>query len=94
MALLAFYEFPAEHWKHRRTTNVIESSFATPPPHRAVQGTFFPNHTARAMIFELAEVAERSWRRLNGPNQLPKLILGARFADGIEIVRSQAQNSR
>jgi hypothetical protein len=41
------------------------------------------------MIFKLAEAAERSWRRLNGHNQLPKIILGVRFADGIEIVRSQ-----
>jgi putative transposase len=43
------------------------------------------------MIFKLAEAAERNWRRLNGHNQLPKLILGVRFTDGIEVVRSQAQ---
>ncbi len=49
------------------------------------------NKTALAMIFKLAEAAERSWRRLDGHNQLPKIILGVRFADGIEVVRSQAQ---
>ena len=49
------------------------------------------NKTALAMIFKLAEAAKRSWRRLDGDNQLPKLILGVRFADGIEVVRSQAQ---
>jgi hypothetical protein len=43
------------------------------------------------MIFKLAEAAERSWRRLDGHNQLPKITLGVRFADGIEVVRSQAQ---
>jgi hypothetical protein len=43
------------------------------------------------MIFKLAEAAERSWRGLDGHNQLPKIILGVRFADGIEVVRSQAQ---
>jgi hypothetical protein len=43
------------------------------------------------MIFKLAEAAEKSWRRLNGHNQLPKIILGIKFIDGIEIVRSQAQ---
>jgi hypothetical protein len=43
------------------------------------------------MIFKLAEAAEKSWRRLNGHNQLPKIILGIKFTDGIEIVRSQAQ---
>jgi hypothetical protein len=43
------------------------------------------------MIFKLAEAAEKSWRRLNGHNQLPKIILGIRFTDGIEVLRSQAQ---
>jgi hypothetical protein len=45
------------------------------------------NKTALAMIFKLAEAAEKSWRRLNGHNQLPKVILGVRFADGVEVVR-------
>jgi hypothetical protein len=49
------------------------------------------NKTALAMIFKLVEAAERSWRRLDGHNQLPKLILGVKFTDGIEVVRSQAQ---
>jgi hypothetical protein len=43
------------------------------------------------MIFKLAEAAERSWRRLDGHNQLPKLIIGVKFTDGIEVVRSKAQ---
>jgi transposase-like protein len=91
-ALLAFYDFPAEHWKHLRTTNVIESAFAT-VRHRTVRSKgCLSNKTALAMVFKLAEDAEKtSWRRLNGPNQLPKLILGVKFADGIEVVRSQAQ---
>jgi putative transposase len=90
-ALLAFYDFPAEHWKHLRTTNVIESSFAT-VRHRTVRSKgCLSNKTALAMIFKLAEAAEKGWRRLNGHNQLPKLILGVKFADGIEVVRSQAQ---
>jgi putative transposase len=90
-ALLAFYDFPAEHWKHLRTTNVIESSFAT-VRHRTVRSKgCLSNKTALAMIFKLAEAAEKSWRRLDGHNQLPKIILGVRFADGIEVVRSQAQ---
>ncbi len=49
------------------------------------------NKTAFAMIFKLAETAEKSWHRLNGHNQLPKTILGIKFIDGIEVVRSQAQ---
>src|SRR4030081_3787259 len=75
-ALLAFYDFLAEHWKHLRTTNVIESSFAI-IRHRTVRCKgCLSNKTALAMIFKLAEAAERSWRRLNGHNQLPKVILG------------------
>jgi transposase-like protein len=92
-ALLAFYDFPAEHWKHLRTTNVIESSFAT-VRHRTVRSKgCLSNKTALAMIFKLAEAAEKSWRRLDGYNQLPKVILGVKFTDGIEVVRSQAQTA-
>src|ERR1700730_16648737 len=90
-ALLAFYDFPAEHWKHLRTTNPIESSFAT-VRHRTVRSKgCLSNKTALAMIFKLAEAAEKSWRRLDGHNQLPKIILGVRFIDGIEVVKPQAQ---
>jgi len=91
-ALLAFYDFPAEHWKHLRTSNVIESAFAM-VRHRTVRSKgCLSNKTALAMIFKLAEAAEKSWRRLNGHNQLPKIILGIKFADGVEVVRSQAQS--
>ena len=90
-ALLVFYDFPAEHWKHLRTTNVVESSFAT-VRHRTVRSKgCLSNKTALAMIFKLAEAAEKSWRRLDGHSQLPKIILGVRFTDGIEVVRSQPQ---
>jgi putative transposase len=92
-ALLAFYDFPAEHWKHLRTTNVIESSFAT-VRHRTVRSKgCLSNKTALAMIFKLAEAAEKSWRRLDGHNQLPKVILGVKFTDRIEVVKSQAQTA-
>jgi putative transposase len=83
--------FPAEHWKHLCTTYVIESSFAT-IRHRTVRSKgCLSNKTALAMIFKLAEAAEKSWRRLDAHNQLPKVILGVKFTDGIEIVRAQAQ---
>jgi hypothetical protein len=68
-----------------RTTNVIESSFAT-VRHRTVRSKgCLSNKTALAMIFKLAEAAEKSWRRLDGHNQLPKVILGVKFTDGIEV---------
>jgi transposase-like protein len=88
-ALLAFYDFPAEHWKHLRTTNPIESTFAT-VRHRTVRSKgCLSNRTALAMIFKLAQAAEKSWRRLDGNNQLPKVVTGVKFIDGIEDVSQQ-----
>jgi len=90
-ALLAFYDFPAEHWLHLRTTNPIESTFAT-FRHRTIRSKgCLSNKTALAMVFKLVETAQKSWRRLRGYNQLPKVIQGVKFTDGIEVVRSQAQ---
>jgi putative transposase len=89
-ALLAFYDFPAEHWKHLRTTNPIESTFAT-VRHRTIRSKgCLSNKTALAMVFKLIEAAQRSWRRLDGHNQLPKLIQGVKFADGLEVAAKPA----
>jgi len=91
--LLAFYDFPAEHWKHLRTTNPIESTFAT-VRHRTTRSKgCLSNKTALAMTFKLAQSAETSWHRLRGYNQLPKIVMGVKFTDGVEIVRSQAQTA-
>src|SRR6201987_2352027 len=84
-ALLAFYDFPAEHWKHLRTSNPIESTFAT-VRHRTIRSKgCLSNSTALAMVFKLVDAAQKSWRRLDGHNQLPKLIQGVRFTEGIEV---------
>jgi putative transposase len=84
-ALLAYYDFPAEHWKHLRTSNPIESTFAT-VRHRTVRSKgCLSNKTALAMVFKLVENAQKSWRRLDGHNQLPKIIQGVKFIDGLEI---------
>ena len=89
-ALLAFYDFPAEHWKHLRTTNPIESTFAT-VRHRTVRSKgCLSNKTALAMVFKLVEGAQKSWRRIDGHNQLPKLIQGVKFTDGIEVIGNSA----
>ena len=84
-ALLAFYDYPAEHWVHLRTTNPIESVFST-VRHRTVRtkGALSPD-TARLMVFKLVMAAAKTWRKLKGENQLPKVIRGVRFADGTEI---------
>jgi transposase-like protein len=89
-ALLVFYDFPAEHWKHLRTTNPIESTFAT-VRHRTIRSKgCLSSKTALAMVFKLVEAAQRAWRRLDGCNQLPKLILGVKFADGLEVANKPA----
>ena len=81
--LLAFYDFPAEHWRHLRTTNPIESSFAT-IRHRANQTKGCGSRLATlALVFQLGRECEKSWRCLNGSEQIPKLIKGVRFIDGI-----------
>jgi DDE domain len=73
-ALLAFYDLPAEHWQHLRTTNPIESVFAT-VRHRTVRTKgSLSSKTARLMVFKLVMAASKTWRRLMGENQLPKVI--------------------
>ncbi len=82
-ALLAFYDFPAEHWDHLRTANPVESVFAT-VRHRTVRTKgALSQRTAKLMVFKLIHAASKTWRRLNGRNQLPKLIEGIKFTDGI-----------
>ena len=92
-ALLAYFEFPAEHWDHLRTTNPIESVFAT-VRHRTVRtkGSLSPT-TARLMVFKLVIAASSTWRRLKGTNHLPKVIAGVRFQDGIEVIKVPVTNA-
>ena len=91
-ALLAFYDLPAEHWDHLRTTNPIESVFAT-VRHRTVRtkGALSPT-TARLMVFKLVMAAAKG-RRLKGENQLPKVVAGVTFRDGSEVVASPANRA-
>jgi putative transposase len=84
-AMLAFFDFPAEHWGHLRTSNPIESVFAT-VRHRTVRtkGALSQN-TARLMVFTLIQAASKKWLRLKSKNQLPKVIEGIKFNDGVEV---------
>jgi transposase-like protein len=92
-ALLTFYDFPAEHWDHLRTSNPIESVFAT-VRHRTVRTKgALSQDTARLMVFKLVMVAAKTWRRLKGENQLPKVIDGVRFKDGIEVTTLDAKDA-
>jgi putative transposase len=81
--LLTFYDFPAEHWAHLRTTNPIESTFATIRlRHRRTKGNG-TRRTSLAMMFKLAQSAEKRWRRLNGHQQIIHLLTGRTFKDGL-----------
>jgi len=82
-AMLAFFDFPAEHWDHLRTSNPIESVFAT-VRHRTVRTKgALSQKTAKLMVFTLVRAASNKWRKLNGTNQLPRVIEGVKFNDGI-----------
>ena len=92
-ALLTFYDFPAEHWDHLRTSNPIESVFAT-VRHRTVRTKgALSQDTARLMVFKLVMAAAKTWRKLKGENQLPKVIQGVTFKDGVEVINTPAQNA-
>ena len=91
-ALLAFYDFPAEHWDHLRTSNPIESVFAT-VRHRTVRTKgALSQKTVKIMVFTLIRAASKTWRKLKGANQLPLLIEGVKFVDG--IASSDARENR
>ena len=82
--LLAFYDFPAEHWTHIRTTNPIESTFATVRHRTKRSKGCLSMKTMELMVFKVIKEAEKTWLRLRGKNLLPKLITGVKFNDGIE----------
>ena len=90
-ALLAFYDFPAEHWKHVRTTNPIESTFATVRLRTSKTKGCLSRQTALAMVFKLAKSAERHWRRLDGSERLAQVIEGVRFRDGEPVQATEEQ---
>jgi putative transposase len=91
--LLAFYDFPAEHWKHVRTTNPIESTFATVRLRTDKTKGCLSRQTALAMVFKLAKSAERTWRRLDGSERLGQLIQGVRFRDGEPVVPANQEHA-
>jgi putative transposase len=90
-ALLTFYDFPAEHWKHVRTSNPIESTFATVRLRTAKTKGCLSRQTALAMVYKLAKSAERSWRRLDGSERLAQVIRGVQFCDGEPVQAAEEQ---
>ena len=83
--LLAFYDFPVEHWKHLRTTNLIESPFATVRLRAKRTKGSGSRVACLTMVFKLAQAAERKWRKLNGYQLLGDVIRGVQFKDGTKV---------
>ena len=88
--LLTFYDFPAEHWKHIRTTNPIESTFATVRLRTAKVRGCFSSKTVLTMAFQLCRCAQKKWQRLSGYEILNKVVEGTKFVNGIEETRIAA----
>ncbi len=82
--LLTFYNFPAEHWKHIRTSNPIESTFATARHRTKKTKGCLNRETALAMTFRLMMSAKKKWRKLDGAQRLPEINEGVAFKDGIK----------
>lgn len=94
-ALLAFYDFPAAHWQHIRTTNPIESSFATVRLRTAKTRGCVSRATILAMVFKMGMSAQLGWRRLRGFEHLAKVVQGIRFKNGREVVqKDQRKNTQ
>ncbi len=92
-ALLTFYDFPVEHWDHLRTSNPIESVFAT-VRHRTVRTKgALSQKTVKLMVFCLVRAASKTWRRLKGRKQLPKVIKGIKFTDGVAVIAGTETNA-
>ncbi len=88
--LITFYDFPAEHWKHIRTTNPIESTFATVRLRTTKTKGCLSRMTALTMVFKLCQSASKKWRRLDGSHQLVEIIRGVKFKDGEKLIQHAA----
>ena len=88
--LLTFYDFPAEHWKHLRSTNPIESTFATVRHRTTKTKGCLSRKTAMTMVFKLCQSASKKWRRLDGSHQLAEIIKGVKFKDGEKLIERAA----
>jgi transposase-like protein len=92
-SLLAFYDYPAENWQHIRTTNPIESVFATVRLRTTKTKNCGSRSTTLAMAFKLMETAQKKWLRLRGYNLLADVITGVKFVNGIKQTEDQKQDA-
>lgn len=91
--LLAFYDFPAEHWVHIRTTNPIESTFSTVRLRSKRARNCGSRETTLAMVYKLLEVAQKKWKRLKGFALLTLVVNNVKFKDGIRVLEESDRNA-
>ena len=93
-ALLAFYDFPAEHWMHLRTTNPIESTFATVRHRTTRTKNCVSRSTFLGLAFKLVQEAEKSWRRIRGVERIRELLDGTVFRDGVPATKDDTDQQK
>jgi len=81
--MVTFYSFPLEHWRHLRTTNIVESPFSSVRLRTDASRRYKRVEGAKAIIWKMLQVAEKSWRKLNAPELLPLVVSGVKFKDGV-----------
>ncbi|MBF0383326.1 MAG: transposase [Magnetococcales bacterium] len=87
--LLTFYDFPAEYWRHLRTTNPIDSTYATVKLRTAKTWGCLSRETGLSMVYQLCRAAERKWQRLHEPKRLADVVKGVKFVNG-EVLEKKA----
>lgn len=92
--MVTFYAFPREHWRHLRTTNIVESPFASVRLRTDASRRYKRVESATAIIWKMLQVAEQSWRKLNAPELLPLVASGMTFKDGIVLKSAHDKNDR
>lgn len=92
--LLTFFDFPAAHWQHLRSTNVIESAFATVRLRQRVTKGAGSRTKGLTMAFKLLAMARHRWRRLNSPHLLPLVWAGVTFPNGVQDEKSQSTDRK
>ena len=90
----SFFDFPAEHWLHLRTTNPVESPFASVRLRQRVTKGAGTRTKGLTMVFKLLKMAEARWRRVNGAHLLPLVRAGVRFVDGMQVERQEKKKDR
>jgi transposase-like protein len=90
--MVTFYAFPPQHWRHLRTTNIVESPFSSVRLRTDASRRYKRVEGAKAIIWKILQVAEKSWRKLNAPELLPRVASGVTFKDGVMTMSGGAES--